>query len=330
MVVDIHTHDIPLLFVETFLRKPPPGLGAHLEVRQGQDVVVHDEGYVYPLDPAFFDPHVKGEDMARRGIDVSVVSPSPTFFCYERDEGLAQEVAAALNDGTRELVAKSEGKLLGMAVVPLQSPRRALQELERVAKGHAFRAIEVGSHVAGRPLGDPLFRPFWRRVAELGYLVFVHPYYTGTKPGMERYYLTNLVGNPLDTTLAIASVVFSGLLEDIPDLRLLFAHAGGFAPYQRGRFRHGFQVRSEARAEARVSPEQQMARLYYDTITHDPEALAFLVRAVGARQVCLGSDLPFDMADPEPFEQVRRLGLPPEEEEWILGGNARRLLGLGG
>lgn len=328
-VLDVHAHDIPENFVDE-IRRRGAEFGARLEERQGQTFIVHDEGYAYPLLPEFVDVPAKLADMDRRGIDRTVLSPSPTFFGYERDPGVAEDMAAALNDGTAEMVRRGQGRLLGMAVAPLQDPQRALRELDRAVQAHGFRALEVGSHVAGETLCEPKFRDFWRRVRELDLLVFVHPYYTGVKARMERYYMTNLIGNPLDTALAIADICFSGILEEIPGLKFLFAHGGGFMPYQVGRLRHGFRVRSESKVDTSRSPEQAFRELYFDTVTHDAPALRYLVESVTPEHVLLGTDLPFDMADPDPLATLEAAGLPLEEQVKIAGGNLKAHFGLAG
>jgi aminocarboxymuconate-semialdehyde decarboxylase len=327
-VLDVHAHDIPENFVEA-LNQRGKDFGARVERSGGETWIRHDEGYRYPLSREFADVDVKLADMDRRGIDVTVLSPSPTFFAYERDAGVAEEMASLLNDGTAQMAAASGGRLFGMAVAPLQDPVRAQRELERAVKAHGFRALEVGSHIAGVPLSDPELRPFWRRVRELDLLTFVHPYYTGVKPRMERFYLTNLIGNPLDTVLAIADICFSGLLDEIPGLKFMFAHGGGFAPYQVGRLRHGFRVRQESRTDTRRSPDEAFRELYFDTITHDAPALRYLVESVGASRVFLGTDLPFDMADGDPLETLAAARLGEEQERLIAGGNLRAQFGLG-
>lgn len=326
-VLDVHAHDIPKNFVEEIRRQ---GAAFGCRVEDGDTTfIIHDEGYRYPLLAEFIDVEQKLSDMDRRGIDVTVLSPSPTFFGYERDPGVAEEMAASLNDGTAEMCSRGGGRLHGMAVAPLQDPTRALRELDRAVSRYGFRALEVGSHIAGRTLSEPGFRDFWRRVRELDLLVFVHPYYTGVKARMESYYLTNLIGNPLDTALAIADVCFSGILEDIPGLKFFFAHGGGFMPYQVGRLRHGFSVREESKAATSRSPEEAFRELYFDTITHDPAALRYLVESVSAEHVFLGTDLPFDMADVDPVATLRRAGLTSSQEAGIAGGNLIGQFGIG-
>ncbi len=326
-VLDVHAHDIPQNFVDELSRRGG-AFGARLEDRAGKTFIVHDEGYAYPLLPEFVDVSAKLKDMDARGIDVTVLSPSPTFFGYERDAGVAEDMAAALNGGTAQMAETSGGRLLGMAVVPLQDPARAVRELDRAVQQYGFRALEVGSHIAGRTLSEPQFRDFWRRVRELDLLVFAHPYYTGVKQRMERYYMTNLIGNPLDTALSVADVCFSGILEEIPGLKFFFAHGGGFMPYQVGRLRHGFSVRSESKVDTQRSPELAFQELYFDTITHDAPTLRYLVQQVSAEHVFLGTDLPFDMADVDPLATVAAAGLSQEQQEKIAGGNLRAHFGI--
>jgi len=190
----------------------------------------------------------------------------------------------------------------------------------------AVRAIMVGTFVTGWRLGQASLRPFWRRVEELGLLVLLHPFFVAPKPGMERHYLTNLVGNPLETTLAMADLVLSGLLDECPRLRFLLAHGGGFAPYQFGRWQHGHRVREEVRIDSPTDPARHLDAFYYDTITHSAAALEFLVRWAGPERVLLGTDLPFDMADHDPVATVDSVRLTAAERRAVLAGNALSLL----
>src|SRR6185312_8032192 len=147
--------------------------------------------------------------------------------------------------GVAEMVAGKPDRLRGMATVPMQHPEAAVAELERVHKMHRFKAVEIGTSIEGAQLAEDRFRPLLRRAAELGIFVFAHPYYVGSKAGLESYYLTNLIGNPLDTTVMLANLMFSGALDELPELKIVLAHGGGFAPYQIGRLVHGHRVRSE-------------------------------------------------------------------------------------
>jgi aminocarboxymuconate-semialdehyde decarboxylase len=319
-VVDVHNHVVPENFVAR-LRQPGNGLGARVEGER----VVHAEGMAYPLYREFWDPEAKLAAMDQRGIDVAVVSPVPPLLACHLPADAAAEACRLLNEGVAAFVRAAPARLKPMAAVPLQDVRLALRELERVdAPG-----IEVGAWSAGRPLGDPELRPFWREVEARRMFVFVHPFSPRPQTGMDRYYLTNLVGNPLETTLAMADVMLSGLLDACPGLRFVMAHGGGFGPYQVGRWRHGYAAREDVRAAARREPTAYLDAFFFDTITHDDAALSFLIARVGPERVLLGSDFPFDMADPDPVGSLDRQRLTAAERVAVAGGNARRLLGEG-
>jgi aminocarboxymuconate-semialdehyde decarboxylase len=169
-----------------------------------------------------------------------------------------------------------------------------------------------------------------RRAAELGVFVFAHPYYVGAKTGLADYYLTNLIGNPLDTTTCIANLMFSGALDELPELKVLLAHGGGFAPYQIGRLVHGHRVRSETRARSSSDPKTLLRRFYFDSLVFEPQALRYLVDLVGADHVAIGTDAPFDMADDDPAATLANVpGLTHDENHEICCGTALRLLGEG-
>jgi aminocarboxymuconate-semialdehyde decarboxylase len=268
--------------------------------------------------------------MDRQGIDVSVISPAPPMFYYWADADLSLQAAGLVNDGVAEMVASHPARLRGMASIPMQHPDAAIAELERVVREHGFKAVEIGTSIEGTPLAEQRFRPVLRRAQELGVFVFAHPYYVSAKGGLECYYLTNLVGNPLDTATCIANLMFSGALDDLPELKFLFAHGGGFAPYQIGRLAHGHKVRSETHAETATDPRALLRRLYFDSLVFEPQALRYLIDLVGADHIAIGTDSPFDMADEDP---ARTLAAVPHitdgECHDICCGTALRLLGEG-
>lgn len=329
MRVDLHSHAIPSTIVEA-IAADGKGFAARIEGNDGHRRMVHDQGYVYPLFDEFLDPAAKLAAMDRKGLDLSVVSTAPPMFYYWAPAELAAKAARLVNDGIAEFVAAAPDRLRGMASVPMQHPELAVAELERAVNELGFKAVEIGTTIEGVQLADPRFRPFLRRARELDVLVFIHPYYVGSKAGLEDYYLTNLAGNPFDTTLAIAHLIFSGALDELAGLKILAAHGGGYAPYQIGRLEHGQKVRAEPKVKTTTSPKTLLKSLYFDTVLFDAQALRHLIDVVGADHVCLGTDAPFDMGDETPLASLDAVsGLTEAERDRIGAANALALLGEG-
>ncbi len=326
MKIDIHSHVIPSRVVDA-IEADPKRFQARVDGTGDARKIVHDQGYIYPLSPEFHVADAKLESMDRMGIDISVISPAPPMFYYWADADLALSVAGLVNDGVADMVAKNPSRLRGMASVPMQHPDAAVAELERVVKTYGFKAIEIGTSIEGVQLAEKRFRPLLRRASELGTFVFAHPYYVGAKSGLENYYLTNLIGNPLDTTTMLANLMFSGALDELPELKIVLAHGGGFTPYQIGRLVHGHQVRREANAKSGSSPKDLLKRIYFDSLVFDPQALRYLIDLVGADHICIGTDVPFDMADQNPIATLDAVpGVTPHERECICCGTALKLL----
>lgn len=326
MQIDIHSHVIPERVI-TAIAADPRRFQARIVGEGSVRKVVHDQGYVYPLFDEFRQVEAKLEAMDRKGIDISVISPAPPMFYYWADADLALEMAKLVNDGVADMVADQPQRLRGMATVPMQHPDAAVAELERTVRKYGFKAVEVGTSIEGAQLAEERFRPLLRRAAELGVFVFAHPYYVGAKSGLENYYLTNLIGNPLDTTVMLANLMFSGRLDELRDLRIVLAHGGGFAPYQIGRLVHGHAVRAETHGISKSSPKDLLQRIYFDSLVFEPQALRYLIDLVGADQVCIGTDAPFDMADDNPratLDAVPRM--TSMERHCVCCGTALKLL----
>jgi aminocarboxymuconate-semialdehyde decarboxylase len=204
----------------------------------------------------------------------------------------------------------------------------AAAELEAVLDA-GLAGIEVPASVGGAYLGDPRFEPFWEAAAGAGALVFIHPTTRGfADPALAEHYLWNTVGNPLETTICAAQMTMAGVMERHPELRVLLAHGGGALPALRGRLRHSHTFQPDALARLREPPHDSIRRFYFDSVTHDAELLRGLVEFAGADHVLLGTDYPFDMADPDPVATIRGCGLDAADEAAIAGGNSARILGL--
>jgi aminocarboxymuconate-semialdehyde decarboxylase len=326
MQIDIHSHVIPDRIVAA-IAADPRRFRARVEGEGPARKIIHDQGYVYPLFEEFRRVEAKLSAMDRKGIDISVISPAPPMFYYWADADLALEVAGLVNDGVADMVGARPDRLRGMATVPMQHPDAAVAELERVVRAYGFKAVEIGTSIEGAQLAEERFRPLLRRASELNVFVFAHPYYVGAKSGLESYYLTNLIGNPLDTTVMLANLMFSGRLDELPELKIVLAHGGGFIPYQIGRLVHGHAVRSETNGISKSSPKDLLKRIYFDSLVFEPQALRYLIDLVGADHVCIGTDAPFDMADDNPRATIDAVpGITPLERQCVCCGTALKLL----
>jgi aminocarboxymuconate-semialdehyde decarboxylase len=325
VTVDSHVHVFPERVIE-LIRSGEFPAAITIETIDGTPWVVHAEGYSYPLAREFHDVDALLRGLPTRGAESAIVSPAPPLFGYHLPRADQVDAAGAINDGVAATVATGGGRLAGLATIPLGSPDAAVAELERCVTDLGLIGAEVGTHAGDRWLDHEDFAPVLAAAARLGAVLFVHPYYTGPKPGLEEMYLTNLVGNPLDTALCAARLILSGTLDRHPDLRLLLAHGGGYMPYQVGRLAHGNAVRSEL-GRCELPPTEYLRRFAYDTIVFSPHALRFLVDIVGADRVAYGSDEPFDMRGGS-AEQLRHAGLSPTEQASITAGTAAAYLGF--
>jgi aminocarboxymuconate-semialdehyde decarboxylase len=326
LVVDMHTHFIPATLKEEALRHP--SWGVTLQNRDGKAWVVHEQGFAYPFFATFHSVEAKLADMDDRGIDVSVISLSPTLFFYWIDSREAEAFARMANEALADMVAASKGRLVGLASLPMPDPEAAAEELRYSVEELGLLGAQVGSSVEGRDLDLGDFVPFWEAADAFDAPIMLHPYYVGPKPGWEDYYLTNIFGNPLGTAWAASRLIFCGILDRFPNLRLVLVHGGGFLPYQIGRLDHGWKVRPEAKVKLARPPSEYLDRFFFDTITHHDGALAWLVQLVGDDHVMLGSDLPYDMGDVDPVGRLERVIAAGKTKDRIAGDNAAKLFRL--
>ncbi len=277
---------------------------------------------------ALWDAEQRLRDMDARGVDVQVLAPTVFTFFYDREPALGLPSAALQNDEIAAEIKRHPDRFLGLAGVPLQAPELAARELERAMMKLGLRGAMIGTNVRGRNLDDPALEPFWATAEKLGAFIFIHPHAGAAAERLGSYYLKNLVGLPFETTVAGASLVFGGVLERHPMLKVCLSHGGGFLPYQAGRFRHGHDVRPEPKINLKHDPQESIGRLLYDTILHSKETLEFLIGSVGPERVLLGSDYPFDMGNLDCVARVQALAISAEDRVLILGGYAARMLGF--
>lgn len=325
--IDVHSHVIPAEMLQA-IEKNPARYQMRFEEKDGKRRIIREGGHTFPVFGEFYDPAVKVAGMDRKGLDVSLISPAPMVFFYWLGADVALEASRVINDGIANMVAAYPDRLQGMGTLPMQDPDAAVAELERIVKEHGFRSVELGTSVEDEQLADPRFRPVLRRAQELKVFVFAHPYAFTPSCGLENYYLRNLIGNPLHTTIMAANLMFSGALDELKKLKICLAHGGGYVPYQIGRFVHGQKVRKEARAFTKTSPNKLLRRFYYDALIHDPRALRYLIDLVGADRIAIGTDAPFDMGEERPVSMISGVkGLKAAEREQIFCRTALDLLG---
>lgn len=327
LTVDVHTHVVPPE-VAAAARQGAGFDGLRVERVGGQEWLVHRQGFRYPMPPEYFDADARLRSMDERGISHAVLSIAPPLFMYWADSAKAADFCRSANDAMAAFTARSGGRLAAVATLPMQDPAAAVSELWRAVTELGMRGAEIGPDVEGTPLDDPALRPVLAAAADLGVPLILHPYYVAARPGLEDFYLTNLIGNPLATTVCAARLILSGLLDDMAALRLLLMHGGGYLPYQIGRLDHGHRVRPESGGCARP-PSQYLRRFWYDTVTHAPVPLRFLTGMVGTDRVLFGTDFPFDMAAGPFHDQADGAGLPAAELAKIAGLNASHLFDLG-
>lgn len=296
MKIDVHNHAIPDAALE-LLRSDP----AYRTQIDG-DRISGGNHVNFTLMASFRDPDAKLAELESKRLEAAVVSVAPPLFFYEVGPEAGEAIAKATNQGLREFAAAHPDRYRWMAHVPMADPARAATVLEE-AIGAGAVGVEIGTSVAGRRLDEPEFEPFWAAAERLQTPVMLHPAYNEPHRGLDQFYLQNVIGNQLETTTAIERLIASGLLGRHPRLRVVLVHAGGYYPFQAGRLRHATTVRPELES-APADPWSFRGQVVVDTITHDRDALAYLVSRMGAENVVLGTDLPFDMAPPQPVNEL--------------------------
>jgi aminocarboxymuconate-semialdehyde decarboxylase len=327
--IDVHTHLFPQSAVRA-LRADGVWFGTTVSLgADGSPVAVTGRRRMAFGSPRHLEPpEVRIARMRAMRVDTQVVSLLPPLFRYEIEPAPAIAAARAVNDELAGMQAGWPERYIGLATLPLQDVRAAVAELERAMTTLGLRGIAIGTHVDGRDWDDPELFPVLEAAATTGALIFCHPLNPRGPDLLKRYYAGNLLGNPWETTMAVAAFVFGGVLDRLPGLELVFAHGGGYAAAGAGRMDHGARVRPESRT-AGHPPSDYLRRLYFDSLTHSPTALGALVETVGAGQVLLGSDYPADMGDEDPVGSIQACDrLSDDEKVAIGGGNLARMLGL--
>lgn len=327
MTYDVHAHAVPLPVLDA-LRADDGRCGVEVVDVEGTPALRFGNGSARPIRSELTDVGARLRAMDDAGVDVQLLSSWIGISGYRLPPEQGTRWARLFNESLAQTVAEHPDRFLGLCNVPLQSPPDAAAELRHAVEVLGMVGTEIATTVAGRELDDPGLEPFWAAAEELRCLVLLHPDQTLAGRPEPRYFLNNLVGNAAETTIALAHMLHSGVFERHPELRVCLVHGGGYLPWQMGRMDHGFEAAPD-KVAAHISrpPSSYLRRLYYDTVTHSPAALRFLIDTVGVGQVVLGSDYPFEMGERDPVGLLESVpGLGDEDRRAVREGNLRRLL----
>src|SRR5262245_6880911 len=323
--IDIHAHFVPEEYLRIIEAEGEP-YGVRLRSGANGPMIVVGQAIIGPITAHYHNVDLRLKAMDAQQVTVHALSLNPPMV-YWADEALGVRLARLVNDAMTDAPRAHPERFVALATLPMQDPEAAVNEVDRAVKELGCRGIYLGTNVRGKELTDSSFLPFFERINALAVPIFLHPFNVIGSQRLTRYYLHNLLGNPFDTAVAAATLIFSGLLDRFPNLDICLPHAGGAFPYLIGRINHGWKVRQECKT-MKKPPMSYLRRFTYDTISHASEPLRYLINLVGSDRVMLGSDYCFDMGYRRPVKVVTSLKLGRADQEKILGGNAARLLRL--
>ena len=326
--VDIHTHILPEN-IPNFKSRFGYGGFIHLEHHKPCCAkMMMDDKFFREVEDNCWSAEARMKECAHLNVDVQVLSTVPVMFSYWAKPQHCLEVSEFLNDHIAGIVADYPKRFVGLGTLPMQAPELAIKELERCRK-IGLAGVQIGSHVNDWNLSDPNIFPVFEAAAELGMAIFVHPWDMMGKSKMEKYWLPWLVGMPAETSLAICSMIFGGVFERLPNLRVAFAHGGGSFPATIGRIEHGFNVRPDLCAvDNKVNPRDYLGKFYLDSLVHDPKMLEYVVELMGEDKVALGTDYPFPLGELQPGKLINESAFSDDIKSKLLADNAFNWLGL--
>lgn len=329
LCIDIHTHILPQSWPD--LRKKF-GYGGFIRldpVENGNARMMQDEKFFREIEPNCWDVELRLEQCKQWGIDVQVLCTVPVMFNYWAKAKDTLYTSQFLNDHIADIVTRYPRKFIGLGTLPMQSPELAIRELKRLKEDLGFPGVQIGSHINDWELNDENLFPLFEAAQELDMAIMVHPWDMMGKDRMKQYWLPWLVGMPAETCNAICHMIFGGVFEKLPHLRVLFAHGGGSFPGTLGRIKHGFDVRPDLCAvDNAKSPERYLDKIFVDSILHDENMLNYVIALMGSEQIALGSDYPFPLGELEPGKLIKDTQKETFHRKNLLSDTAIRWLNL--
>ena len=325
--IDIHAHFYPEAYLRLIEQEGAEfGVSCSFDDPAGPVIDVNGTK-TPPLERNYYDIESRVASMDDKGVDIHCLSLTLPMVHWASSD-LALRLSQVYNDSCAVAHEAYPDRYVGLAMLPMLAPDLALAELERAAALPGIKGVYTSTRIGEKELSDPMFFPVYEAIEDMGLSIFLHPVNVVDPQRLKKFYLTNFIGNPTESAIAASHLIFGEVLDSFPKLTFCLPHGGGTFPYLIGRITHGWGVREECQ-HLETPPEDYLRRFYYDTITHSPVALEYLISLVGPDRVVLGSDYCFDMSYQRPVEVVtEHAGLSDADQEMILNGNARRLLGL--
>jgi aminocarboxymuconate-semialdehyde decarboxylase len=328
--IDVHAHVVPEEFIDRVSASGRPGFTASKQAGGSARIQTGERARPSTVMHGLYSVDERLRTMDEEQVAVQVLAPPASTVNTRFPEDDAIWVTEALNASISDLVAEHSDRFLGLGGVPLQAPERAAELLRKAVEQQGLKgALIAATPGPDRDLDEAALEPFWAAAESLGAWIFIHPQAGVRSPRFDQYHLSNLIQNPLDTTIAAAHLIFGGVMQRHPGLRVCLAHGGGLLPYDVGRLSHGYEAEAEVRVALTESVEDSFRRFYYDTVTHSSAVLKFLIDSVGIEHVLLGTDYPYTMGDSRPLATIDGAALSGDETALVHRGNAERLFDLG-